>query len=123
MSATVEVDYAPLKVRAEYPDTPLVLVVPLAAGGPSDAVARFLAESQSNSLGEPVVVENKPGAGGAIAARAVIAAPGDGYTLLLGLGSLDALPYLQSPPPYDVQRDLAPVTTIGRPRWLRRSRS
>jgi tripartite-type tricarboxylate transporter receptor subunit TctC len=104
----------PLTARAEYPDKPVALIVPLAAGGPTDAVARSVAEALSRSLAKPVVVENKPGGDGAIGARAAITARADGYTLLFGIGSLVALPYLQSPPPYDAQRDLAPVATVGR---------
>lgn len=105
---------APLTARAEYPDKPIVLIVPLPAGGPTDAVARSIADSLSRSLGIPIVVENKPGAEGAIGAKAAIAAPADGYTLLFGIGSLVALPYLQSPAPYNAERDLVPVATIGR---------
>lgn len=99
---------------ADYPDKPINLIVPLPAGGPTDAVARSVAEVLSKSLGKPIVVENKPGADGAIGAKAVMAAPADGYTLLFGIGSLVALPYLQNPPPYDARKDLNPVSTVGR---------
>jgi tripartite-type tricarboxylate transporter receptor subunit TctC len=90
------------------------LIVPLPAGGPTDAVARSLADSLSRALGTPFVVENKPGADGAIGARTVIGAPADGYTLLFGIGSLVALPYLQNPAPYDTEKELNPVAMVGR---------
>jgi tripartite-type tricarboxylate transporter receptor subunit TctC len=106
--------FAPLTARAEYPDKPVALIVPLPAGGPTDAVARSVADSLSRLLGKPIVVENKPGADGVIGAKAAIAAPADGYTLLFGIGSLVALPYVQSPSPYNAERDLAPISTIGR---------
>ena len=99
---------------ADYPDKPINLIVPLPAGGPTDAVARSVADALSRSLGKPIVVENKPGADGAIGAKAAITAPADGYTLLFGIGSLVAVPYLQNPPPYDARKDLNPVSTIGR---------
>jgi tripartite-type tricarboxylate transporter receptor subunit TctC len=99
---------------ADYPDKPISLIVPLPAGGPTDAVARSVADALSKSLGKPIVVENKPGADGAIGAKAAMAAPADGYTLLFGIGSLVAIPYLQNPPPYDAQKDLNPVSAIGR---------
>ena len=97
----------------EYPQRPVTLIVTLPAGGPTDAAARTLATALSQALGQPFVVENRPGADGAIGARAVVEAAPDGYTLLFGVGSLVALPHLQSPPPFDALRDLAPVAAIG----------
>lgn len=105
---------APLTAHADYPDKPITLIVPLPAGGPTDAIARSVADSLSRSLGKPVVVENKPGADGTIGAKAAIVAPADGYTLLFGIGSLVALPYIQSPSPFNLERDLMPVSMIGR---------
>jgi tripartite-type tricarboxylate transporter receptor subunit TctC len=99
---------------ADYPDKPVRLIVPLPAGGPTDAVARSLADTLSRALGTPFVVENRPGADGAIGARTVIGAPADGYTLLFGIGSLVALPYMQNPAPYDTEKELNPVAMVGR---------
>jgi tripartite-type tricarboxylate transporter receptor subunit TctC len=99
---------------AQYPTKPIRLVVPFAAGGPTDGVARTMAQALSKSLGQPVVVENKPGADGAVSAQAVAGAPADGYTLLFASSSQLGLPYLVRPAPFDTLADFAPVTTIGR---------
>ena len=66
-----------------YPTRPIRLLVGFGAGGPTDIPARFIADKLGSALGQPVVVENKPGAGGMVATRDVIAQPADGYTLLL----------------------------------------
>lgn len=97
----------------DYPQRPVTLVVTLPPGGPTDAAARTLATALSAALGQPFVVENRPGADSAIGIRAVVEAAPDGYTLLFSVGSLLALPHLQSPPPFDAFRDLAPVAAIG----------
>jgi len=76
---------------AQYPARPVRLVLSTPAGGPSDTAARALAQSLAKSLGQPVIVENKPGANGAIAVQAVMAAPPDGYTLLWGIASMATL--------------------------------
>ena len=69
---------------SSYPNRPVNLVVGFAAGGGNDIIARLLADKLSQSLGQPVVVENKPGAGGGAAAAFVKAQPADGYTLMVG---------------------------------------
>ncbi|HUR57059.1 MAG TPA: tripartite tricarboxylate transporter substrate binding protein [Opitutaceae bacterium] len=99
---------------AQYPTKPIRLVVPFAAGGPTDGVARTMAQALTKSLGQPVVVENKPGADGAISAQAVAGAAPDGYTLLFASSSQLGLPYLVRPAPFDTLADFLPVTTIGR---------
>lgn len=74
---------APSTAQEQYPNRPIRLIVGFGAGGPTDIPARFVAEKLGAALGQPVVVENKPAAGGIVATRDVIAQPADGYTLLL----------------------------------------
>ena len=102
-------------VAAQWqPARPIRIVVPFAPGGQPDVVARALAEPLSRALGQPVVVENRPGAGGNIAAESVARANADGYTLLMGTnGPLAVSPALQRSLPYDPFRDFAPVTLVG----------
>lgn len=97
-----------------YPAKPLRLVTGSAPGGGSDFVARTLAEKLSERFGQPVLVDNRPGAGGAIGADVVAKANADGYTLLINTGSGIAVnPALQKLP-YDVKRDFAPVLQVSR---------
>jgi len=105
----------PFAVLADWtPTRPIKIVVPFAPGGQPDVVARALAEPLSKSLGQPVIVENRPGAGGNIAADAVAKAPPDGYTLLMGTnGPLAVSPAIYKDLPYDPLKDLAPVTLVG----------
>ena len=96
------------------PARPVKLVVPFAAGGQPDVVARTLAEPLSKALGQPVIVENRPGAGGNIAAEIVAKSAPDGLTLLIGTnGPLVVSPALYKDLPYDPLRDLAPITLVG----------
>jgi tripartite-type tricarboxylate transporter receptor subunit TctC len=105
-SSVALADWQPMK--------PLRMVVPFAPGGQPDVVARALAEPLGRALGQPVVVENRPGAGGNIAAEAVAKSAPDGYTLLMGTnGPLAVSPALYRNLPYDPLRDLAPVTLVG----------
>jgi tripartite-type tricarboxylate transporter receptor subunit TctC len=95
----------------EYPSRPIKLVVPFAAGGGSDIVARTVAQKLAESLGQPVVVENKPGAGGNIGTDQVAKAPPDGYTIVMGVfGPIAVNPSLFSKLPYDPIRDFEPIT-------------
>lgn len=94
---------------AAYPDKPVKLVVAFAPGSSTDIVARLLAEQLSVSLGQSVVVENKPGAGGNIATQQVMNAPADGHTLLIHSVAVAVNPSLFANAGYDAVRDLAPV--------------
>lgn len=97
-----------------WPVKPLKLVVPYPPGGPLDTVARALAEKIKDPLGQPTVVENKPGAGGNIGADAVAKSAPDGYTLVMGAVATHAInPHLYSRMPYDALKDFAPVTLVA----------
>ncbi|MES3002360.1 MAG: tripartite tricarboxylate transporter substrate binding protein [Pseudomonadota bacterium] len=98
----------------QYPAKPVKLVVGYSAGGAVDTVARTLGQSISTSMGQPVVIENKPGAGTNIAVKSVIDAPADGYTLLLAANALAANMALYTPAPFDAEKDLVAVSLIGR---------
>jgi tripartite-type tricarboxylate transporter receptor subunit TctC len=98
-----------------FPNRPIKIITPLPAGSATDSVARVVSKAASEILGQPIVVENKPGADGAIAALEVARAAPDGYTLLLATNSpLSVVPALKKNPPYDVNKDFTPITDIGR---------
>jgi len=97
-----------------YPSKPIRFVVPYPAGGPLDTVARLLGQRVSESVRQPVVVDNKPGAGGNIGADAVAKAAPDGYTILMGAVATHAInPTLYASMPYDASRDFTPVTQVA----------
>jgi len=98
---------------ADYPDKPVRVVVPVAAGGGVDVMARLLAAKLSERLGQQFVVENRAGAAGVIGTKAVIAAPGDGYTLLYTPSSLSLTVAVHKTPPYDVAKDLTPIINVA----------
>jgi tripartite-type tricarboxylate transporter receptor subunit TctC len=105
----------PAFAQADWPAAkPIRIVVPFAAGGTSDILARLLGEQLQARLKQTVLVENKAGAGGVIGADAVAKAPPDGYTLLLGTIASHAInPVLQPKMPYDAAKDFAPVMLLG----------
>src|ERR1700688_2181795 len=92
----------------QYPARPLRIVVPFAAGGASDVVARLLAQKLTESLGQPVIVDNRPGAGANIGIGIVAKAPPDGYTLLVSSSAFTVNPTLYSKIPYDPYKDFQP---------------
>jgi tripartite-type tricarboxylate transporter receptor subunit TctC len=99
--------------RAEYPDHPLRLVVPQAAGSATDNFARLLSPSLSKQLGQPVVVDNRPGGALTVGIDAVAKAPADGYTIGLGpVGALAITRHMVEKLPYDIERDLQPVALV-----------
>ena len=108
--------FAPAIARAQdWPTRPLRLVVPFAPGGGADNQARLIAEPLSRILGQSIVVENRGGAGGTLAAQNVATSPADGYTLFYGTpGQLTINPILMRDLPYDPERDFAPVSLITR---------
>jgi tripartite-type tricarboxylate transporter receptor subunit TctC len=101
-------------VRADaWPSHPVKMVVPFPAGGPTDVMTRLLSDRLAAALGEPVVVENKPGAGGTIGADYVAKSAPDGYTLVMATGSTHSVaPYVQKVP-YDPQQDFTPIVYVG----------
>ena len=97
-----------------YPVKPVRIVVPFPPGGPADVLARTVGDKLQASLGQPVVVDNRPGAGGNIGMELVAKAAPDGHTLALApAGNLTVNPSLYRSVPYDVGRDFAPVTVIA----------
>ena len=102
------------QAQAPYPSKPVRIVVPFPAGGTTDILARAVAQKLVESNGQPVVVDNRPGAGGNIGAELVAKAPPDGYTLLMGTVGTHAInPSLYARMPYDHQKDFAPVILVA----------
>lgn len=96
-----------------WPQKPVKMIVPFPAGGPTDVLTRALSDKLAAALGQPVVVDNKPGAGGAIGSDLAAKSPNDGYTLLMATGSTHSVgPYLQKLP-YDPVKDFVPVVYVG----------
>ena len=102
-----------LPALAAYPEKPLRLVVPFAPGGGTDLVGRLVAEGMAQDLGQPVIVDNKPGAGTIIGTDFVAKSAADGYTLVMGTFALAVNPALVAKLPFDPNKDLAPVGLIG----------
>jgi tripartite-type tricarboxylate transporter receptor subunit TctC len=98
----------------EYPNRPITLIVPHRAGGPSDVIARVMSRMLSHTLRQPLIIENRPGAGGNIAGEQAAHAAPDGYTLLLGnTGILASNAAREQDIGFDPQRDFTPVTLLG----------
>ena len=97
-----------------WPTKPVKIVVPFAAGGTTDVVARLLAQKLTEAWGQAVVVENRGGAGGNLGADVVAKSPGDGYTLLMTSGSIvTANPHMYKAMPFDAAKDLVPITNVA----------
>ena len=112
--ATVLLCAAALAQAQSYPAKPIHLIVPFPPGGGNDTVARAIAQQIGPDLGQPVVVDNRPGAGGSVGAELAAKAPPDGYTLFLaGVGSHAVNPNLHARLPYDPVRDFAPITLVA----------
>jgi tripartite-type tricarboxylate transporter receptor subunit TctC len=105
---------APDAAAQDYPNRAITLVVPFAAGGGNDVLARLVADKIAKALGREIVVDNRMGAGGTIATRAVAKARADGYTLMLGYtGTLSINPTLYNNAGYDPRKDFAPIGLIA----------
>jgi tripartite-type tricarboxylate transporter receptor subunit TctC len=102
-----------LHAQPRFPERPISLLVPFGPGGIADLTARAVAEHMSKSLGQPVVVENKPSAGSIVAGQAVATAKPDGHTLLLMSNGNAVSVGLFKKLPFDAQKDFAPITTLG----------
>ena len=110
LSAAPLVSLLPRAAFAAYPDRPVRLICPFAAGGNADLVARIVGEGMASSLGQAVVIENRTGAGGGIGAGVVATSAPDGYTLLTGSnGPLTVNPFVQAKLPYDPLKDFVPI--------------
>jgi tripartite-type tricarboxylate transporter receptor subunit TctC len=103
----------PVAMAQSFPSKPLRIVVPFAAGGAGDLTARIVAAELSVSLGQPVTIENRPGAGGVVAAETVARADPDGHTMFLMSNGTAVTASLFKSLPYDTLKDLAPVSTLG----------
>lgn len=102
-----------IAIAQAFPSRPIKIVVPFAAGGSTDALARIVAQQLADRFKQPVTVDNRPGAAGAIGADAVAKSPADGYTLLMATSSTHAvLPHLRSLP-YQALQDFTPIAEIG----------
>ena len=103
-----------LPAQAAYPEKPIKVVVPTAAGTPIDLVTRIVATRMAKDLGQPMVIDNKPGATGTVGAMDVLRNANDGYTVMTMLMPISVAPALQDKIPYDLKRDFAP---IGQTAW------
>ena len=104
---------APATAQEAWPAKPVRFVVPFAAGGSTDVIARMVAQKLSTKWGQPVVIENKLGAGGSVGADAVAKSPADGHTLLFHSGAVAINPHVYKRMPFDTEKDLLPVTNVA----------
>lgn len=99
-------------IAESFPTKPIRLIVPFAAGGGNDMLARLISQKAQETWSQPIVIENKPGAGGNIGADHVAKSAPDGYTLLMGTNTLTMTPFIMKAVPFDVQKDLEPVAML-----------
>jgi len=102
------------QAQQNWPSQPIRIIVTFTPGGAPDTLARILSEKLQNTLGVPIMVENKPGAGGNIGADYVAKSKPDGYTLLLGtVGTQTINPYLYTKIPYNAEKDFTPISFLA----------
>jgi tripartite-type tricarboxylate transporter receptor subunit TctC len=99
---------------ADYPDRPIHLIVPFAAGGANDIIARLIQPALALALGQPIIIDNRPAASGTVGTEAVVRARPDGYTLLMAFTTHTVNPAINAKLPYDTERDLAPIVLVGK---------
>jgi len=105
--------FAPFATAQNFPVKPIRIIVPLAAGGPGDVLARAVGQKLSEAVGQPVVIDNRPGANTNVGSEFVAKAAPDGYTLLVTASTLTINPSLYASMPFDTVRDFAPITLIA----------
>src|SRR5229473_1184151 len=98
---------------SKYPTRPVHIIVGFSAGGGNDIIARIFGQKLSESLGQPVIVENKPGGGAIVATEYVAKSPPDGYTLLMSASGISINPAVYAKLPYDAIKDFVPVSELG----------
>jgi len=103
---------SPAALAQDYPNRTIKMIVPTGAGGITDILARLVGKSITDQLGQPVIIENRPGAGGTIGTRAAAVAEPDGYTLVMVFPSHAANPALYASLPYDSEKDFAPISMV-----------
>ena len=111
--AALTLAFAALGAQAQYPNRPVKLVVPFPPAGATDIVGRIVAQKLGEQLGQPVVVENRPGAGGSIGSDLVAKSAPDGYTLLIATSSTHSIGPMLQKLPYDPLKDFAPITHVA----------
>lgn len=105
----------PSRAQGQYPNRPVRMIVPFPAGGAADLSARIVAQSLAAGLGQPVVIDNRGGADGAVAGNAVISSSPDGYTLLFATNTgLNYAPVIRKQPPYDPLTAFTPISLVGK---------
>ena len=104
---------APAMAQERWPGKPVRLIVPFAAGGSTDVIARMIGQKLSVVWGQPVVIENRAGAGGNLGADLVAKSAADGYTLLMASGSITINPHIYTRMPFDTKKDLLPITNVA----------
>jgi tripartite-type tricarboxylate transporter receptor subunit TctC len=105
--------FAKGNAQTDYPNKPIKIIVPVAAGGGTDAVTRLIAQKLNQAWGIPVIVDNHPGGAGNVGVELATRAPADGYTLVVPITSFSVNPSLYDKLPFDTQKDLAPVALLA----------
>lgn len=112
-AATLLVGVGTAAAQSTFPSRPVHIFVPYAAGGAVDILARTLSDAVSRQWGQPVVVENRPGAGGVVASQALAASPPDGYTLIVVASGHATNPFIYPKLPYDTFKDFTPISLLA----------